>query len=451
MLRRTFRLIGACCFVSAWLRAATFSGSVADSLTRKPIPGAIVTVGTQVSRTDANGHFQMNAQGVNAQGTTVMARAYGYSRSQLVAKAGTTNQHNSNQLDSNYVELKLTPVTPHAVYLSFWGVGTPSLRDAVLHLPATTPVNAVVIDIKGDLGYVCFRSGSAMAAEIGAQKITTVSDMPALLDRLHKQGLYVIGRIVTFKDNVLGTARPNLAVHQNGRIFKDKEGLIWCDPFLSEVRAYNIGLAIEAAKAGFDEIQFDYVRFPDAKGVEFSQPTTEVSRPRAITSFLTEAHERLIPYNVFLAADVFGYICWNKGDTGIGQKIDELGAVLDYISPMLYPSGFTYGIPNYRVPVAHPYEIVRLSLDRARERTKLDPVRFRPWLQSFADYAFDKRQFGEQEIQAQIEAAQSFGADGWLLWNPRNVYSAEALRAASHQLASRQRVEHTQVVGVGSK
>lgn len=106
---------------------------------------------------------------------------------------------------------------------------------------------------------------------------------------------------------------------------------------------------------------------------------------------------------------------------------------------MLYPSGFTYGIPNYRNPVLHPYEIVRLSLDRAQQRTKVDAIRFRPWIQGFADYAFDKRQFGAAEIQAQIKAAESFGADGWLLWNPRNVYSADAIRVAGKkQLAARE-------------
>ncbi len=391
--------------------SASFSGSVVDSATGKPIPDAIVTIGTKVTRTDAKGEYRLDAEG-----TTIAARAYGYSRSQIIAKSNTTA-----------IQLKLAPVTPRALYLSFWAVGTASLRESVLRLAGSTPVNAVVIDVKGDLGQTCFRTGVPLAAQIGAQKITTVPDMPALLDRLHRQGLYTIARIVTFKDNVLAVACPKLAVHQNGNVFKDHESLAWCDPFLGDVRAYNIDLAVAAAKAGFDEIQFDYVRFPDAKGVDFSEPSTRESRRKAIALFLSEAREKLIPYNVFLAADVFGYICWNKDDTGIGQQIEDLSAVLDYISPMLYPSGFLYGIPNYRDPVAHPYEIVRLSLDRARERTKIDPVRFRPWLQGFADYAFDKRSFGEEEIQAQIRAAQSFGSDGWLLWNPRNIYSADAL------------------------
>ncbi len=406
-------------FAIPFATASTFFGAVADSVTGKPISGALVTVGSKVVRTDANGNFQ-----IQGEGTTIFARAYGHTRTQAVVDA-----HGAKSL-----ELKVAPITPHALYLSFWGVGTSSIREPALRLVGNTPVNAVVIDVKGDLGYVCYRTGVALAGEIGAQKIITVPDIHALLDRLHKQGIYTIARIVTFKDNMLGKARPKLTVHQNGNTFKDREGLIWCDPFSPDVRNYNIDLAVDAAKAGFDEIQFDYVRFPDAKGVEFSEASTDESRPKAITAFLTEARDKLAPFNVFLAADVFGYICWNKGDTGIGQDINDLGAPLDYISPMLYPSGFMYGIPNYRDPLAHPYEIVRLSLNRASERTKLDPIRFRPWLQAFADYAFDKRQFGEKEIQAQIDAAQSFGSDGWILWNPRNLYSADAIRppANSH-------------------
>jgi hypothetical protein len=401
---------------------ANFSGSVTDAITGKPISGAFVTVGSKVTLADAKGEFQISGNGGD-----VKARAYGYGRSEIAPDGQSAKD----------LQLKLIPITPRALYLSFWGVGTPSVREVALRLTTTTPVNAVVIDVKGDLGYICYRTAVPLASKIGAQKITTVPDIHGLLDRLHKQGIYTIGRIVTFKDNTLCTAQPKLALRRHGTLFKDREGLAWCDPFLSEVREYNIDLAADAAKAGFDEIQFDYVRFPDAKGVEFSQPSTDESRPKTITGFLAEARQRLTPYNVFLSADIFGYVCWNKGDMGIGQKIDELAGVLDYVSPMLYPSGFLYGIPKYQNPIQHPYEIVRFSLDRARERAKIDPVRFRPWLQAFADYAFDKRQFGEKEIEAQINAAQTFGADGWILWNPRNVYSAAVIRAATKKDSSK--------------
>jgi hypothetical protein len=154
---------------------------------------------------------------------------------------------------------------------------------------------------------------------------------------------------------------------------------------------------------------------------------TQETRTRAIMGFLDAARQRLLPYNVFLAVDVFGYVCWNVDDTHIGQRLEDIMPQVDYISPMLYPSGFQFGIPGYPNPVAHVYEVVRRSLDRVRERTHAPPVRVRPWLQAFKDYAFDHRDFGADEIRQQIRAAEEFGTDGWMLWNPRNVYSGHGL------------------------
>ena len=140
------------------------------------------------------------------------------------------------------------------------------------------------------------------------------------------------------------------------------------------------------------------------------------------------ARKKLTLFNVFLAADVFAYIRWNPDDTKIGQKLEHLAGIVDYLSPMLYPSSFQFGIPGYRNPVEHPYEIVRMSLEHARERVHLPPVRFRPWLQAFRDYAFDGRPFTAGEIRIQIKAAEDFGAAGWMLWNPRNQYSSVELK-----------------------
>ncbi|MBV8812137.1 MAG: putative glycoside hydrolase [Acidobacteriaceae bacterium] len=402
------------CYVSA----RQISGLVIDKATGQPIRNAIVTSGTTTTRTNAEGVFVLQSDEKN-----VAARAYGYGRT----SAAINDQHRAE------ISFKLSSIIPRAVYLSFWGVSSAAVREPVLKLAGTTPVNAVVIDVKGDLGYISYRTSAPIASEIGSVKTVTIPDIRGLIDRLHAQGMYAIARIVTFKDNVLAVADPALPVRMNGKLWRDREGLAWCDPFQKKVWDYNISLAVDAAKSGFDEIEFDYVRFPDAKGLQFSQESTEESRSNTITAFLTEARRQLTPYNVFLSADVFGYICWNTNDTGIGQKIERVGTVLDYISPMLYPSGFAFGIPNYRDPVEHPYEIVRLSLDKARARTGLDPIRFRPWLQGFADYAFDKRQFGAAEIQAQIRAAQSFGSDGWLLWNPRNSYSGANLQPKKYE------------------
>jgi hypothetical protein len=276
MARRVLVLV----WIAAIVSASEFSGSVQSSVSGAPLAGAIVTLGSKVTHTDLKGQFR-----IVGEGTAIGARAYGFRRSFT----------DVDGRGAKSLKLDLTPVTPRALYLSFWAIGTPSMREAVLKLATTTPVNAVVIDIKGDRGFVCFRSGVALATEIGAHKIVTVTDMPALLHRLHKEGIYTIGRIVTFKDNILGTAKPSLALRRNGMVFKDREGLTWVDPFLADVRKYNIDLAVSAAAAGFDEVQFDYVRFPDAKGVEFSEPSTEESRPRAITDFLKQAREKLSP------------------------------------------------------------------------------------------------------------------------------------------------------------
>jgi hypothetical protein len=121
-------------------------------------------------------------------------------------------------------------------------------------------------------------------------------------------------------------------------------------------------------------------------------------------------------------------VSWNLDDTQIGQKIEQVASCVDYISLMLYPSGFQFGIPGYRNPVAHPYEIVSLSLKKARARTNIPANRFRPWLQAFRDYAFDRRHFYGPEIRSQINAAEEFGSGGWMLWNPRNVYKADGLK-----------------------
>jgi len=240
---------------------------------------------------------------------------------------------------------------------------------------------------------------------------------------------------VTFKDSPLALARPDLAVRAaDGSLFSDNEKLHWTDPFSQVAWDYNIQIAVEAAKAGFDEIQFDYVRFPDRPGLRFSKETNAGNRVEAITGFLAAAQKALNPYNVFLSADNFGYVAWNEGDTGIGQVYSEVGKVVDYISPMLYPSGFKFGIPGVRDPMSDPYRIVYATLEKAKARTGFSGLVFRPWLQAFSDYAFDHRAFGKLQLREQIKAAEDAGSEGWMLWDPRNRYQTEALSELAKEL-----------------
>lgn len=326
-------------------------------------------------------------------------------------------------------QVALAPVRPKALYFSFYGIGSTKLRETALDLISRTELNAVVIDVKGDRGMAAFKSSVPLAEQAGAQSVITMGDARATLARLHQQHLYAIARIVVFKDDPLATAQPELAVKRaNGALLRDREKLAWTDPFNHQVWDHNIAIAIEAASLGFDEIQFDYVRFPDAPGRRFSHPTDMKSRIAAISGFLGEARRRLTPYNVYVAVDIFGYVSWNLDDTHVGQRLEELSPAVDYTSPMLYPSCFQFGIPGYRIPVQHPYEIVFLSLQNARERSAIPAIRFRPWLQAFRDYAFDRREFPGREIRIQISAAEKFGSDGWMLWNPRNNYTADGLK-----------------------
>ena len=391
------------------------AGVVLDAGTQKPIEGAWVVSGDESTRTDHDGRFSLEKPSAS-----VAVRAVGHWRMQIPA--------------SPELRFALTPLNVRGLYLSFWGVDSPALRKGVLDTASKAHLNAIVVDVKGDNGFVSHRSQLKLAVAAGANHTITMPDPQAFVADLHKRHLYAIARIVVFKDNPLARFRPDLAVKTaQGKLFVDREHFAWTDPFNHAVWDYNIALAVEAAKEGFDEVQFDYVRFPDQKGLQFSKPSTEADRGPAIVGFLAESRKRLSPYNVFVSADNFGYVCWNLGDTGIGQSFQEIGPAVDYISPMLYPSSFQAGIPGLRNPLSDPYRIVFASLQRAKQRTAFPSVTFRPWLQAFNDYAFDHRKFGKVQIEAQIKAAQDSGA-GWMLWDSRNRYPTEVLVKIAREL-----------------
>lgn len=391
--------------------AAALDGAVIDAVSGQAIAGARVASGAHWTVTDVQGRFELPGT------AEASARAAGYRRQSASPSTGGTS-----------VRIALTPFHPKAVYLSVYGIGDAGLRRAALELAQRTEVNALVIDVKGDRSIVPFPSASYFAAGLGAQSPITVRDMGAMVRQLHERGLYLIARVVVFKDDRLADAHPEWAVRNAaGAVWRDREELSWIDPFHTDAWSFSLDVAEEAAQLGFDEIQFDYLRFPDANGLRFSQADDEPSRIAAITGFLDAARNRLATYNIPIAADVFGYICWNENDTHIGQQLEALMRHVDILSPMLYPSGFSFGIPGYPQPVAAPEEIVHRSLQRALQRTKVGGVRFRPWLQAFRDYAFDHREFDADEIRAQIKAADAAGTDGWMLWNARNQYTEAGL------------------------
>mgnify|MGYP001809843992 CR=1 FL=1 len=386
---------------------ALISGTVLDKKTSKPIANAIIIAQGKEYRSDSNGEFKVPASSI------IGVRAIGYERK--FYKSGG--------------KMFLAPFQPKALYLSSFGATHGKIMGNAKEIIRNTEINALVIDIKMDRGQIAFSTSNPIANKIGAQELILFKDIKKFTSELRKEGIYSIARIVTFKDTPLITAYPHWGVRKSdGSLFKDKEGLYWIDPSRKEAWNYMISIAEETAKAGFDEIQFDYVRFPDAKGVKFSVENTQAERVKAISGFLETARERLTPYNVFISADIFGYVSWHNADIEIGQRVDALSPYVDYLSPMLYPSGFNAGIPGYPDPVKANYEVVKQSLDKALEKSGTSPLAYRPWLQAFRDYAFDRRIYGAKEIREQIAASEAFGSCGWILWNPRNVYSTEGLK-----------------------
>jgi len=392
------------------------TGRVLDA-ERKPLAGASIVVRGVEIRTDAEGAFKAERVPPDA---ALLVKLPGFEKTYVAPTRGP-------------VEVVLKPQAIKAAYLTYYGVGDRGIRGRVLDLASRTELNAVVIDVKGDRGWILYQTEVPQALAAGAQGPATLRDFDGLMADLKARGIYTIARIVTFKDNILANARPDLAVidTRTGKPWIDNEKLAWVDPFQEEVWAYNIAIGQEAIRRGFDEVQFDYVRFPtDGKlnAARYAKPNSRETRLPAIAAFLAKARTELGASGAFVAADLFGYTAFNENDTDIGQRIEELAPHLDFICPMVYPSGYHKGIPGHPNPMLVPGKVVFESVRLIRKRAGVNVVRVRPWLQDFKDYAFDRRIFGVNEVTAQIRGAEEAGAPGWMLWNPRNDYTAAALR-----------------------
>jgi hypothetical protein len=399
----------------------TWSGAVSGKVLdqdNQPVAGASVVVGGVETRIGDDGTFTVTPP---ADAPLIVKRP-GYAK--VTIEPGTTK---------GPLEITLRPKVIKAAYLTYFGFGDRGIRGRVLDLIERTELNAVVIDVKGDRGWIIYPTRVEQALAVGAQGPGTLREFDAMMADLKARGVYTIARIVTFKDNILGTRRPDLAVMdtRTGKPWIDRENLAWVDPFREEVWNYNIAIAKEAIERGFDEVQFDYVRFPtDGKlhAAKYAKPVSKETRLPTIAAFLERARKELGARGAYVAADLFGYTAFNENDTDIGQRIEELAPHLDYICPMVYPSGYHVGIPGYRNPVQNSYAVVRESVRLIRKRAAHTPARVRPWLQDFKDYAFDRRIFGVNEIRDQIRGTDEGGGTGWMLWNPRNDYTKAALR-----------------------
>jgi hypothetical protein len=260
-----------------------------------------------------------------------------------------------------------------------------------------------------------------------------IRDLRAVVDTLRAHGIYPIARIVVFKDPRLSRAHPEWSVRApGGGLWRDKQGLSWVSPWDERVWEYNIAVAEEAARAGFREIQFDYVRFPEAYRSLPRQihPAAAGSRSDAIAGFLGRARERLHPLGVAVAADVFGLSMNEAGDVGIGQQWETLSGTIDHVLPMVYPSHyFPTHLPGIHHPNRMPFQTVLTSVGMGAMRTGrmreagMEPARVIPWLQAFDANWVDRHfPYGPAQLREQTRAVYAAGLEDWILWHPGSRY-----------------------------
>lgn len=299
----------------------------------------------------------------------------------------------------------------------------------LLGLIDRTELNAMVINVKDDWGNITFEADVPVAKEANAVH-PTLGDGRQQIKQLKEKGIYTIARIVTFKDAWVPKVRPNLAVASTaGGIWRDYNGVSWLNPYSKEAWDYVVSVARAAAEIGFDEIQFDYVRFPTDGDLDAIVYPGKDGRPReqVIADFLAYARQELRPHKVWVSADLFGVVTSFHNDQGIGQLLEPASAAVDIVSPMVYPSHYGPGNLGVANPNAQPYETVHRSMLDAKERWEAagltGKVTMRPWLQDFS-YGHP---YGPAEVRAQIQATYDAGYSEWLLWNAANVYTEEAL------------------------
>jgi hypothetical protein len=337
------------------------------------------------------------------------------------------------------------PDSVRALYVNGWAAGGRTRMRELIRIADQTEINAFVVDIKESDTYLTHDStGIALAKETGADTMPRSKWLPELVDTLIAHGIYPIARIVVFKDRMLAEKKPELAIrHTNGGIWLDQKGKPWVNPYDRRVWDYNIAIAKEALDMGFSEVQWDYVRFPDvtdARRRTMAFPGANgVSRDDNIAAFIRYSKEQLAEYQVPVTADVFGLVTHLAGDVGIGQNWEKVITTADAVLPMVYPSHYFGGVYGFSAPNAHPYEMVRISMQDAVERTRAVQQRGQktgeiiPWLQAFtADYLHDGITYGASHVRQQIAATYDSGLKSWVLWNPGSRYDVylPALRPA---------------------
>ncbi len=344
-----------------------------------------------------------------------------------------------------------TPNPLKAVYMSSWAAGSQKFRKHLYDLVDTTEINAVVIDVKDYSGHISFPVEDPMLAATGAAE-KRIPDIKEFIGTLHDKGVYVIARISSFQDSFMINIHPEWAVKtKEGNVWQDYKGVKWLDAGAKPVWEYLVAIGKESYNVGFDELNFDYIRFPsdgNLRDIAYSWGEGR-SRQEVMKDFFTYMHEQFSQSGIPISADLFGLTTSANDDLGIGQILENALASFDYVAPMVYPSHFGHGFIGFEKPAQHPYEVIKSSMDhavrKAEETTTTfqnlgeDPIasttpqlytkesydksKLRPWLQAFDLGAV----YTPEMVRLQIQATYDAGLTSWMLWNAGSIYKKDAL------------------------
>lgn len=335
-------------------------------------------------------------------------------------------------IPNNKIDPQPDAVKVKGIYSTAYSLGVERFQ-TMLKLIDDTELNAMVIDIKDDAGYITYDTGNPELTALGTtQKI--IKDLPKVMTTLKEHNIYPIARIVVFKDTILAEKKPEYSfINPDGTVWKNKakNGDSFLNPYMKEVWDYNIEVAKEAIKVGFKEIQFDYVRFPEGfenRANSLKYKKDERSRTDAVSAFVKYAKEQLTPLGVRVSVDIFGYAASVPAADGIGQDFNKISMNVDVISPMIYPSHYSTGWFDSKVPDAAPYKTIAGAMKDTHKKLEaidsLKPI-IRPWIQDFtASWVPGHIQYGKHELDEQIRALKDNGVDEFLLWNSKNRFTA---------------------------
>ncbi len=379
----------------------------------RPAAQVRVSTGSALVRTDSSGRFEFTPD----QRTGTLA----------FVQPGYDIVHRPVYYDQSTVILRNLVV--RGIHIPFSEVNKQAVQDFVHRLVDADLINAVVIDIKSESGAVFEFAATDTVRQIGAW--VNSDNLEAFLESLKNKGVYRIGRIVTFFDNWYSSWYPQNALHNlQGGPFTDGMGSRWSSAYSAEARRYNIDIGVAAA--GYvEEIQYDYVRLPYESNLLERGQYTETERVAAINAFAREADAALHLAGLALSFDTFGVVSTAGNDQGIGQSVEGVAPYLDYVSPMVYPSGWAPGSFGYEYPPEHPGPVVQLNVQATVDRIAEDhSALVRPWLQDFHDYQARGLFYGSDYVSAQIEATAAAGGIGFMLWDPSLQFEQQALEEA---------------------